>query len=100
MNHDDIGTSIQELYRKVDSIRTEMLKIADLIVTYNNERFDLERYRRGMEAMEQNMPTLRSELADVYDALGRAYQRKDDEYTAKFYFDKAKDERVKIRRRT
>ena len=100
MNHDDIGTSIQELYRKVDSIRTEMLKIADLIVTYNNERFDLERYRRGMEAMEQNMPTLRSELADVYDALGRAYQQKDDEYTAKFYFDKAKDERAKIRRRT
>ena len=94
MNHDNIGTTIKELDEQVESIRAEMHKNAELAVHRGDghEKVDSEKSSRGMEAMKQNRK-LKSKLADTYDALGRAYQHKGVEHTARFYFDQAKRSR-------
>ena len=96
MNHDNdnICATIKELNEKVESIRAEMHKNAELAVHRGGglEKVDPERLSRGMEAKEQNRK-LKPKLADAYDALGRAYQQKGDEGAARYYFDQAKRSR-------
>ena len=91
MNHDNICATIKELDEKVESIRTEMHKNAELAVNRVNdlEKVDTERLSRGMEASAQNRK-LKPQLIEALNALACAYQQKGDERTAKFYFDQAK----------
>ena len=91
MNHDNICATIKELDEKVESIRAEMHKNAELAVHRGGglEKVDPERLSRGREASAQNRK-LKPKLVKALDALGRAYQQKGDEDRARFYFDQAK----------
>ena len=94
MPPDNTDTKIEALREKVGSIRDEMHKNAEIAGHRGtgDEAVDPERLNRGMEAMERNRQ-LRPKLAEIFDDLGRAYQQKGDERTARFYFDQAKAER-------
>ena len=91
MNHDNICATIKELDEKVESIRSEMHKNAELAVHRGGglEKVDPESLSRGREASAQNR-NLKPKLVKALDALGRAYQQKGDEDRARFYFDQAK----------
>ena len=91
MNHDNICATIKELDEKVESIRAEMHKNAELAVHRGGglEKVDPESLSRGREASAQNRK-LKPKLVKALDALGRAYQQKGDEDRARFYFDQAK----------
>ena len=79
MNHDNIGTTIKELYEKIGSIKSEMINNTASHINRNVDRsVDLE-YMPGNRE-------LRLELADVYNELGRAYQQLGNEGHANFYF--------------
>ena len=93
MSHDNICTTITELYEKVESIEAKMRKNTGLGYRGGaGERIDPEREARGMEAREQNRK-LKPKLIDVYNALGDAYQQKGDEHRARFYRDQAERSR-------
>ena len=91
MNHDNICATIKELDEKVESIRAEMHKNAELAVHRGGglEKVDPERLSRGREASAQNRK-LKPKLIQALNALGRAYQQKGHEDRARFYFDQAK----------
>ena len=98
MNHDNIVTTINELDEKVISIRSEISKNVEIAGSRSGggEKITPERGSRSMEAMDK-IRELTLELADVHDDLGRAWRQKGDEGNAKYYFDKAKAERAKMR---
>ena len=91
MNHDNICATIKELDEKVESIRAEMHKNAELAVHRGGglEKVDPERLSRGREASAQNRK-LKPKLIQALNALGRAYQQKGHEDGARAYFDAAK----------
>ena len=97
MSHDNIDAKIEALREKVESIRDEMHINAELAGHRGTggEPVDPEKLSAGMEAMERNRQ-LRPKLAEVFDDLGRAYQQKGDERTARFYFDQANAERPRM----
>ena len=79
----------KELDEKVESIRAEMHKNAELAVHRGGGLEKPERLSRGREASAQNRK-LKPKLIQALNALGRAYQQKGHEDRARFYFDQAK----------
>ena len=90
MNQDNIDATINELREKVESIKAEMHKNAD-VARYRGgvEKVNPERLNRGMEARARNQE-LKPKLIEALNALACAYQQKGGERMAKFYFDQAK----------
>ena len=89
MNHDNIGTTIEELLEQVESIRAEMHKNRGGKHYRGLDRNEPGSGPRAMKAMAQNRE-LKPKLIEALNALGRAYQQKGHEDGARDYFDAAK----------
>ena len=88
MNHDNIGTTIEELLEKVEAIDAEMHKNRGGRHYRHLDRNEQGSGPRAMKAMAQNRE-LKPKLIEALNALACAYQQKGDEHKAKAYFDRA-----------
>ena len=88
MNHDNIGTTIEELLEKVEAIESEIHTNRGGRHYRGLDRNEPGSDPRAMEAMAQNRE-LKPKLIEALNALACAYQHKGDERMAKFYFDRA-----------
>ena len=82
MSHKNIDATIKQLQDKAKCLR-DRLKIG------GHHYSGLDPSNCNLEEYSQ-IPRVRQELADTYDALAHAWQEKGDKGSTNYYFDKAK----------